>query len=403
MIFELVQDFEDALDAIPQEHPKRRLLAVIAHVLRRNAQLIVGVPESSFSLLHAGLASGVGGEEPGSLDLCEAWSKNRKEPWLRRLHIASLDRLASADLVLRTPYRLERTVLAFAPNDNTLLSVSGSMHGLLWDLKDGRPLGTLHGIPSMVRVWHGSECNATRLPEEFVVMVGHRPILFKSVIRCPSSSELSVSVTDHDRWIEVYSKEGYLVQRWRPHDTYITALIHLGSETRFATASGAGEIAVWDISRVLGGDVGECGHNGRVRGIDVDSHGTRCISVDIWGKSIVWDIRASAISTTLQLGGHYGAGPFVALSSRSEQALVEAPGGELRLVDIGTGAFKVLRVSLPSVHVYRSGAFDRDGFMPLCFARHSGWLLWQNHWFPAVADLTDLSHALDRVAQRVGS
>ena len=40
MIFDLASDFAAALDALPQDHPKRRMLRLLDEAIRRDIQFI---------------------------------------------------------------------------------------------------------------------------------------------------------------------------------------------------------------------------------------------------------------------------------------------------------------------------------------------------------------------------
>jgi len=40
MIFSLIQDFADALDAMPREHPRQRILKLLDEAIRRDVQFI---------------------------------------------------------------------------------------------------------------------------------------------------------------------------------------------------------------------------------------------------------------------------------------------------------------------------------------------------------------------------
>lgn len=51
MVFELVQDFSAALQAMPQGHPKARMLRLVEEALRRDIHFIVRHPTTLFQCL----------------------------------------------------------------------------------------------------------------------------------------------------------------------------------------------------------------------------------------------------------------------------------------------------------------------------------------------------------------
>src|SRR3954467_9993709 len=51
MIFELVHDFADVLEAMPESHPRRRILALLDEALRRDVHFIDRHPTTLFQCL----------------------------------------------------------------------------------------------------------------------------------------------------------------------------------------------------------------------------------------------------------------------------------------------------------------------------------------------------------------
>src|SRR5207248_9880677 len=51
MIFELVNEFADMLDAMPSEHPRRRVLALLDEAIRRDIHFVVRHPTTLFQCL----------------------------------------------------------------------------------------------------------------------------------------------------------------------------------------------------------------------------------------------------------------------------------------------------------------------------------------------------------------
>ena len=51
MIFDLVEDFADALAAMPAEHPKRRILEVLEEAIRRDTHATARHPTTLFQCL----------------------------------------------------------------------------------------------------------------------------------------------------------------------------------------------------------------------------------------------------------------------------------------------------------------------------------------------------------------
>jgi WD40 repeat protein len=393
MIFELLQDLDDSLANIPQQHSKKKTLEAIADSVRRYPWRIEEVPESVFSLLYIDLIPKSIGREQELSNLLNKWARSQERPWVRYVHFApSTDFMDSSDLVLRTPWRRERAALAYAPDDNILLSVSERGQSLLWNLKNGNILGQAHNVPSLVRKRYGYECNASSLPERFILRIENQTTEFQSIQELSSWDGYSLHVTGNDRRVLLHSEDKNMFIRWRPHDSFITSLIYLGSHERFATASYDGEIALWNVPKIIKRKDHDLeGHTTRVRGIDINPNGTKCISIDLDGKCVIWDMLRNQIIRTFQLDGYFEVGPFVSFSHKSELALVRTCGGEIQLIDTKNFNSLPLTVDLPSVRCHHSPIFEREFFLPLCYARYGGLVLWQSHFFPSVLDVVDFS------------
>ena len=51
MIFDLIKDFTDLLDAIPEEHPQRRILKLLDEAIRRDVHFIDRHPTTFFQCM----------------------------------------------------------------------------------------------------------------------------------------------------------------------------------------------------------------------------------------------------------------------------------------------------------------------------------------------------------------
>ena len=51
MIFELAQDFHDALEVMPKEHPRQRILSLIEEAIRRDIHFIDRHPTTLFQCM----------------------------------------------------------------------------------------------------------------------------------------------------------------------------------------------------------------------------------------------------------------------------------------------------------------------------------------------------------------
>ena len=396
MIFELAQDIQDTVAKMPREHEKHSILELLEQTIRLHSERISEVPWGFFSLIYSSLISRDDTQSSGLTSLLDMWVAERKEPWLKRLSISfSVCDGELPEWSFRTKHRQTEMALAYAPKENILMAATKSKETALWDLNNGYTVRGVEGVLDLVYSRQGSDINALLFPKRFSVTIDDCQVEFECETDSAFPGGYSISAEEHFRKIKVRRGPGSLLGNWRPHDSFVTSLIHLGSRLRFATASYDGEVAVWDASRIVScGKINDQGHDSRVRSIDVDRNGTKCISVDINGNCIVWNLDADEQFQKFKLGGHFDVGPFVAFCSDANHAFVQFKSHRLLLLDTTTGETTELEVNPPSVGFPNGAGFERDMFAPLCSTGYADWVLWHNIFFPSIADICNLYSCL---------
>jgi WD40 repeat protein len=168
LVGELVADFADVLELMPERHPRRPLLRLLDEALRADLHFLARHPEGLFSCLwdrgwwYDGPeaarhyeATGPGPapwERPAAerlAPLLEAWRADREAAapgrrWARRLHPPA-DPLGAAQRAVLRGHEDMVTCVAFAPDGRRLASAALDRTARVWDVRTGAELLCLRG------------------------------------------------------------------------------------------------------------------------------------------------------------------------------------------------------------------------------------------------------------------
>ena len=169
MIFELTQDFHDALAAIPHEHPRRRILELFEEAIRRDIYFINRHPTTLFQCMwnlcwwydcpqaaqhyeepEGGWTNSApwwDEPEPKLHQLLEGWRVERALhrgafPWARSLRPPAMHLGTPQEAVFRG-HRDWVSVVAFSPDGARIASGSKDKTVRIWNLATGQELACL--------------------------------------------------------------------------------------------------------------------------------------------------------------------------------------------------------------------------------------------------------------------
>ena len=179
MIFELVQDFAAAVAALPEGHPRRRMLRLLGEAIRRDIHFLARHPAALFQCLWntcwwydceeaaRHFVEPAGGWPTGSAappwrrppreklsELLEFWRWVKEEntpgfPWLRALRPPPTP-LGTAQQAVLIGHEKDVNSVAFTPDQQRIISGSQDRTIRIWDTQTGRELQCLRGFEGPV-------------------------------------------------------------------------------------------------------------------------------------------------------------------------------------------------------------------------------------------------------------
>jgi WD40 repeat protein len=244
MIFSLIQDFAAALDAMPSQHPRQRILALLDEAIRRDVHFIDRHPTTLFQCLWNSCwwydcpeaerhfdppADDLGGNEtyshesgPKLFQLLECWRvmKEKATPgvsWIRSLRPPP-EHLGTALRAVCVGHEGEIISVAFFPDSRRIVTAAFDNTARLWHADSGREIRCLSVLEGAVRT-------------------GDRPCL--SLIAWSADCRRMVCALDSDNSVWLLDGEsGRVLQRLCGHEGRIHALA-ISSDGRWI-ASGSG-------------------------------------------------------------------------------------------------------------------------------------------------------------------
>jgi WD40 repeat protein len=391
MIFELIRDFADMLEAMPAEHPRRRILALLDEAIRRDVHFIDRHPTTLFQCLwnscwwydcpeaaqHYELpAEGQKTEAapwertgPRLSPLLAGWRTIKEEnpsfAWLRSLRPPPLHLGTAQKAVLLAHEALVSTV-AYSADGRRIASGSWDKTVWVWDAATGAGLlwlrGHKHQVDSVavspdgrwiasgsndgtVRVWDAA--NGALL----LSLVNDSAV--SSVAFAPEARRLASS----GRTVRIWdAASGAPLHCLRGHENWVASVAFSADGRLLASGSEDKTVRIWDS--VSGAQI-LClrGHEGAVLSVAFAPKGSQLASASEDRTVRVWD-AASGIQL-LCLHGHESAVTSVAFAPDGRRVASGSHDKTVQVWDTVSGA--QLLCLRGSVRAVNSVAFAPDG------------------------------------------
>jgi len=311
MIFDLAQDFDDAVAAMPQGHPKRNAVKRAGDTVRLSLHVVSANPLQFPSQLCGRL---LGGKDPPIQDLVVNLRNQKKGPWLRPMHPGL--RPPGGPLVLTLDGRCGMVrALALTPDGTRAVSAhQDKAAGCLkiWDLTSGIEIATFKGngksatalivVPGGRTAVSGA-ADGSLLEWEIATLAtvrrydGHREVVRALAITPDGTVLISAGGKHRDSIIPQRSGKDFGVRVWkrntqepplvlRGHDNVIESLA-VTPDGAIAFSGSYASLKAWDL--LLGTEKwsAQIARAGFLHALAVTPNGDRLVAADA-GGALTW-------------------------------------------------------------------------------------------------------------------
>ena len=330
MIFELVEDYADALAAIPAAHPRHGIIRLLGKAIRRDAHFIDRHPTLVFQCMWntcwwcdspaaakhyeiAGQAVPPWQEEGAKLHrLVESWQIQKSVhtsgyPWLRAVRPLPIH-LGSPQLAVLVGHQSGVTSVAFCPEEDRIVSGSLDRTVRVWDVSSSKEVAVLRGHEDYVfsvavsprgdRIASACQYNTVRVWDAYTgatlaVLSQHQPGpgLFQRGVSsiCYSNDGRQIICGWADGAVRVFDADSLnQLTVLRGHKDRVRSVSPSPNGSTIASGSDDGTIRVWQIGG--GNELAVLqGHGGSVSSVCYSPDGKMIASGSADGAIRVWD------------------------------------------------------------------------------------------------------------------